>query len=130
MGGCRSFFCNHVARIVLIHENIAKLLCSQNEALNLDSKNVIFVTPNPTPNVCGQARPVHSLAGHQAAVKALAWCPFQSNLLATGGGTADRCIKFWNTSTGAMLNSIDTGSQVEPLNKIWDMRRINQIYAF
>ncbi len=48
----------------------------------------------------------------QAAVKALAWCPFQSNLLATGGGTADRCIKFWNTHTGAVLSSIDTGSQV------------------
>ena len=60
----------------------------------------------------GQSTPVHSLAGHQAAVKALAWCPFQSNLLATGGGTADRSIKFWNTHTGALLNSIDTGSQV------------------
>ena len=65
-----------------------------------------------TPTLWAQTQPVHSLAGHQAAVKALAWCPFQSNLLATGGGTADRCIKFWNTSTGAMLNSIDTGSQV------------------
>ncbi|KAF6260414.1 activator and specificity subunit of anaphase promoting complex [Scenedesmus sp. NREL 46B-D3] len=54
----------------------------------------------------------HKIAAHQAAVKALAWCPFQSNLLATGGGTADRCIRFWNTSTGAQLNSIDTGSQV------------------
>lgn len=51
----------------------------------------------------------------QAAVKALAWCPFQSNLLATGGGTADRCIKFWNTHTGANLSSIDTGSQVRTL---------------
>ena len=47
----------------------------------------------------------------QAAVKALAWCPFQSNLLASGGGTADRCIKFWNTHTGALQNSIDTHSQ-------------------
>ncbi|GFH26173.1 WD_REPEATS_REGION domain-containing protein, partial [Haematococcus lacustris] len=46
-----------------------------------------------------------------AAVKAIAWCPFQSNLLATGGGTADRCIKFWNTHTGVNLSSIDTGSQ-------------------
>jgi WD40 repeat protein len=33
-------------------------------------------------------------------------------LLASGGGTADRCIKFWNTHTGACLNSIDTQSQV------------------
>jgi cell division cycle 20, cofactor of APC complex len=49
---------------------------------------------------------------HCAAVKALAWCPWQRNLLASGGGTADRCIKFWNTNTGARLNSVDTGSQV------------------
>ncbi|KAK4995709.1 substrate-specific activator of APC-dependent proteolysis [Elasticomyces elasticus] len=35
--------------------------------------------------------------GHRAAVKAVAWSPHQRGLLATGGGTADRCIKFWNT---------------------------------
>jgi WD domain, G-beta repeat len=57
-------------------------------------------------------RPVKELVGHQAAVKALAWCPWQSSLIASGGGTADRCIKFWNTHTGALLNSIDTHSQV------------------
>ena len=45
-------------------------------------------------------------------VQALAWCPFQANLLASGGGTADRCIKTWNTHTGAMLHSVDTKSQV------------------
>ena len=60
----------------------------------------------------GNGTHLHRLDAHQAAVKALAWCPFQSNLLASGGGTADRCIKFWNTTTGAMLNSIDTHSQV------------------
>jgi cell division cycle protein 20 (cofactor of APC complex) len=56
--------------------------------------------------------PKHVLTDHQAAVKALAWCPHERNLLASGGGTADRCIKFWNASSGALLNSIDTGSQV------------------
>ena len=60
----------------------------------------------------GAERATHRLTMHQAAVKALAWCPFQSNLLASGGGTADRTIRFWNTHTGACLNSIDTGSQV------------------
>jgi cell division cycle protein 20 (cofactor of APC complex) len=55
---------------------------------------------------------LHRIDQHTAAVKALAWCPFQSNLLASGGGTADRCIKFWNTHTGALLNSVDTHSQV------------------
>jgi len=56
--------------------------------------------------------PRYKLAEHQAAVKALAWCPFERNILATGGGTADRCIKFWNGANGALLNSVDTGSQV------------------
>ncbi|KAL5973624.1 hypothetical protein ACLOJK_030278 [Asimina triloba] len=55
---------------------------------------------------------LHRFEDHIAAVKGLAWCPFQSNLLASGGGAGDRCIKFWNTHTGACLNSIDTGSQV------------------
>mmetsp|Transcript_12705 Transcript_12705/g.14818 ORF Transcript_12705/g.14818 Transcript_12705/m.14818 type:complete len:484 (-) Transcript_12705:156-1607(-) len=52
------------------------------------------------------------LGEHQAAVKALAWCPYQRNVLATGGGTADRTIKLWNAANGSVLNSIDTGSQV------------------
>jgi cell division cycle protein 20 (cofactor of APC complex) len=56
--------------------------------------------------------PRFTLTDHQAAVKALAWSPHERNLLATGGGTADRCIKFWNTQTGSLLNSVDTGSQV------------------
>ena len=49
---------------------------------------------------------------HQAAVKALAWCPWQKNLLASGGGTADRMIRFWNANNGMMLNEVDTHSQV------------------
>lgn len=53
-----------------------------------------------------------TLTDHQAAVKALAWSPHERNVLASGGGTADRCIKFWNAGTGSLLNSIDTGSQV------------------
>lgn len=56
--------------------------------------------------------PKHTMTHHTAAVKALAWCPWQANLLASGGGTADRHIRFWNTQTGAMLNEIDTNSQV------------------
>lgn len=57
-------------------------------------------------------RLTNKVQAHTAAVKALAWCPYQSNLLATGGGTADRHIRFWNTHTCAMLSQIDTGSQV------------------
>ncbi|KAK6781670.1 hypothetical protein RDI58_019466 [Solanum bulbocastanum] len=55
---------------------------------------------------------VHRMTDHTAAVKALSWCPFQSNMVASGGGVGDQCIKFWNTNTGACLNSVNTGSQV------------------
>lgn len=61
------------------------------------------------------AAPKFSKTNHRAAVKALSWCPWQLNLLATGGGSYDRHIHFWNTTTGARTNSIDTGSQVTSL---------------
>ena len=64
---------------------------------------------------------LHRLEEHTSAMKALAWCPFQSNLLASGGGGDDRCIKFWNTHTGACLNFLDTGSQVCAL--LWNKNK-------
>ena len=61
------------------------------------------------------AVPKFTKTNHKAAVKALAWCPWNINLLATGGGSYDRHIHFWNTTSGARVNSIDTGSQVTSL---------------
>ncbi|KMZ64447.1 Cell division cycle 20.1, cofactor of APC complex [Zostera marina] len=71
--------------------------------------DVSMSSSNAVPN---QNQWLHRLDDHMAAVKAIAWCPFQSNLLATGEGGNDRSIKFWNTHTGACLNSIDARSQV------------------
>jgi cell division cycle 20-like protein 1, cofactor of APC complex len=85
------------------------------------------------------ADPTYKWREHQAAVKAISWSPHQRGLLASGGGTADRCIKFWNTllspyaSTSArsssssldpnsppnLLKSVDTGSQV--CNLAWSV---------
>lgn len=48
-------------------------------------------------------RPRFTLTQHKAAVKAIAWCPLESNLLASGGGTKDKSIKFWDTNTGTEL---------------------------
>ncbi|XP_077414146.1 fizzy-related protein homolog isoform X2 [Vanacampus margaritifer] len=56
--------------------------------------------------------PVQQYSDHLAAVKAIAWSPHQHGLLASGGGTADRCLRFWNTLTGQALQSTDTGLQV------------------
>lgn len=62
--------------------------------------------------------PLHRFTEHTAAVKAIAWSPHQQGLLASGGGTADMKIRFWNTQTGALLSTIDTGSQV--CNLAWN----------
>ncbi|XP_043720354.1 protein FIZZY-RELATED 3 [Telopea speciosissima] len=71
-------------------------------------------------------QPVLKLTEHTAAVKAIAWSPHQSSLLASGGGTADRCIRFWNTTNGNQLNSVDTGSQV--CNLAWS-KNVNELVS-
>jgi cell division cycle 20-like protein 1 (cofactor of APC complex) len=82
------------------------------------------------------SEPTYKWSEHTAAVKAIAWSPHQRGLLASGGGTADRTIKFWNTQISAngpssiaaaaafsdepasptapanLISSLDTGSQV------------------
>lgn len=74
--------------------------------------NILNIWSNNMNSSQQALEPLHSFSQHQAAVKALAWCPWQPSLLASGGGTADRSIKFWNCNTGVCLSSIDTKSQV------------------
>lgn len=54
---------------------------------------------------------------HKAAVKALAWSPHASGVLATGGGSADKFLKIWNINNGTKIKEVDTGSQI--CNIIW-----------
>ncbi|KAI5785847.1 WD40-repeat-containing domain protein [Geopyxis carbonaria] len=68
--------------------------------------------------------PKFSKGNHRAAVKALAWCPWQTNLLASGGGSVDGYMHFWNATTGARVNSIDTGSQVTGIKWSTNYREI------
>ncbi|CAJ1078889.1 cell division cycle protein 20 homolog isoform X2 [Xyrichtys novacula] len=60
-------------------------------------------------------QPVRCWSEHQGAVKALAWCPWQPNILATGGGTSDRHIRIWNVNSGSCISSLDTQSQISSL---------------
>ena len=66
----------------------------------------------------GQEKHVFAL---NAAVKAIAFAPWQSTLLAAGGGSNDRCIHFFHTSSGANLATIDCHAQVTSL--VWSDRR-------
>ncbi|ORZ08367.1 WD40-repeat-containing domain protein [Absidia repens] len=53
---------------------------------------------------------------HRGAIKALAWCPWNHHVLATGGGREDKKIHFWNTKTMARINSVQTDAQVTSLH--------------
>jgi len=59
--------------------------------------------------------PVYAFNEHTAVVKALGWSPHKSGLLASGGGSADRCLRFWNVLTGKQVQCIDTGAQISNL---------------
>lgn len=58
---------------------------------------------------------------HGAAVKAIAFCPWREGLVATGGGSNDKCIHFFHTSSGAALATIAVAAQVTSL--IWSTTR-------
>jgi cell division cycle 20-like protein 1, cofactor of APC complex len=82
--------------------------------------NVLFVWDQR------KSQPLCKFTGHSAAIKALAWSPHQRGLLASGGGTADRHIRFWNVQTGVALDAVDTGSQV--CNLVWS-ENVNEILS-
>ncbi|KAJ1670844.1 WD repeat-containing protein slp1 [Coemansia sp. RSA 25] len=67
---------------------------------------------------------------HTAAVKALAWSPWQLSLLASGGGSNDRHVHFWNTTTTARLDSIDTASQVTSIKWSSEYRELVTSHGF
>lgn len=74
-------------------------------------RTVLSVTP-------GQER--HKWV-HSAAIKAIAFCPWQAGLLATGGGSNDRAIHFYHAWSGACLATINVQAQVTSL--IWSKTR-------
>jgi cell division cycle 20-like protein 1 (cofactor of APC complex) len=91
----------------------------QNSIWNIIEGNE-FNNNNNQNNINGimTVNPKYVFTNHEAAVKALAWCPWQKGLLASGAGSKDKSIKFWNVDAGCLVNSIDSGSQVCSL--IWN----------
>ncbi|KAL4953134.1 WD40-repeat-containing domain protein [Aspergillus filifer] len=65
---------------------------------------------------------------HAAAVKAIAFAPWQPSLLATGGGSNDRAIHFFHTPSGACLATINVFAQVTSL--IWSKTRRELVATF
>ena len=87
--------------------------------LKWNNENTMLASGGNDNKVClwdlSSNQALFQLKEHKAAVKALSWCPWKSNHLATGGGSSDRTIKLWDCQTGSMLLSKDTGSQISAL---------------
>lgn len=75
----------------------------------------------------GQHKHVFAL---NAAVKAIAFAPWQPSLLATGGGSNDRCIHFFHALSGASLATIDCHAQVTSLTWSEKRREIAATFGF
>jgi len=58
------------------------------------------------------SKPLCQFSEHRAAVKAIAWSPHRRGRLVSGGGTADRTLRFWDVNTLSAIGNIDAGSQV------------------
>ena len=100
---------------------------SQTQAFNA-AATVAVRNGSATGDVAGQGQVLNIEPSHarhvfslNAAVKALAFAPWQPTLLAAGGGSNDRCIHFFHTLSGAPLATIDCHAQVTSL--VWSPRR-------
>ena len=63
-------------------------------------------------------------------MKAIAFCPWRDGLLATGGGSNDKCIHFYHTSSGACLATISVAAQVTSLMWSTTRREICATFGF
>lgn len=57
-------------------------------------------------------KPIHSFNKHTSAIRALDWSHRKYNMLCSGGGIQDKMMYFWNCSTMALVDFIETSSQV------------------
>ncbi|KAJ2158779.1 WD repeat-containing protein slp1 [Coemansia sp. RSA 552] len=133
--GCRDgSIWNHDVRIA--NHKTAELLAHGNEVCGLTWRSDgALLASGGNDNLLNiwdarSAVPKFSKTQHTAAVRALAWSPWQLNLLASGGGSYDRHVHFWNTTTTARLNSIDTGSQVTSIQWSTEYRELATSHGF
>ncbi|XP_069779176.1 cell division cycle protein 20 homolog [Narcine bancroftii] len=64
------------------------------------------------PGVNNSDKPDMTINHLESAVKAMNWCPWQSRILAVGGGMKDGHLRIWDTKTGSCIKDIDTRSQI------------------
>lgn len=89
-------------------------------ASDIISPTTLLATPSPVVKTCLASSAVQRWC-HLAAVKAIAFCPWRPHLLATGGGSNDKMIHFFHTTSGSSLATIAVSAQVTSL--AWNTSR-------
>ena len=84
---------------------------------NLKNNIFNFLLDNNSPNPY-EIKPYSVNNLHNAAVKAMNWCPWKRHVLATGGGSKDKTIKIYSCDCNKLIRNINTGSQVCAL--VWN----------
>ncbi|XP_072108614.1 cell division cycle protein 20 homolog isoform X1 [Mobula birostris] len=64
------------------------------------------------PGANTSSKPDLTINNLESAVKAMNWCPWQSQILAVGGGMKDGHLRIWDTKSGTCIQDIDTRSQI------------------
>ncbi|KAI5729623.1 hypothetical protein M8J76_004678 [Diaphorina citri] len=66
-------------------------------------------------DVLNLKNPLTKFKKHKSTVKGLAWCPYESGSLASGGGYFDGKVHVWNCNNGKVIDSVSLNTQITGL---------------
>ncbi|NXA44919.1 CD20B protein, partial [Nothocercus julius] len=103
---------HHVGTLCQNKQSICSLKWSlTNQLLASGSSDGILNIWHSDPGVKVQSQPLKTIP-HSSAVKAVNWCPWQSKILATGGGMKDGILRVWDINHEKLIQSAATDSQI------------------
>ncbi|XP_054042964.1 cell division cycle protein 20 homolog B [Rissa tridactyla] len=103
---------HHVGTLCQNKQSICSLKWSlTNQLLASGSSDGILNIWPSDPGVKLQSQPLKTIP-HSSAVKAVNWCPWQSRVLATGGGMKDGILRVWDINHEKIIQSAATDSQI------------------
>ncbi|XP_032865082.1 cell division cycle protein 20 homolog B [Tyto alba] len=103
---------HHVGTLCQNKQSICSLKWSLTSQLLASgaSDGMLNIWPSD-PGVKLQSQPLKTMP-HSSAVKAMNWCPWQSKVLATGGGMKDGILRVWDINHEKIIQSSATDSQI------------------
>ncbi|XP_019387241.1 PREDICTED: cell division cycle protein 20 homolog B, partial [Crocodylus porosus] len=103
---------HHIGTLCQNKQSICSLKWSLNNKLlaSGSSDGILNIWPSD-PGVTVHCKPVQTMP-HPSAVKAMNWCPWQSEILATGGGLKDGLLRVWDINSGKTIKTAETKSQI------------------